>query len=74
MIKAHQLIPYDSASKRIEQAAQLLEGTNVAGLNEIDQKWLADIVVEVRRMRHEFFRKAHERFIAERTGDVAPGK
>jgi hypothetical protein len=74
MITAKQLPIYDAASRKIEVAARELETINVAGLEEIDRKWLADAIVEVRRMRHEFYHKAHARFVAERMGDVKPGE
>ncbi len=74
MITSKQLSIYDAASRKIEVAARELETINVAGLDEVDRKWLADAIVEVRRMRHEFFSKAHARFVAERIGAMKPGE
>ena len=74
MIKAHQVKPYDDASKGIEKAASILEQINVAGLNSDDAVWLLQTITELRGMRSMFFNEAHRRFVAERKGDVKPGE
>lgn len=74
MIKAHQVKPYDDASKEIEKAADILDRINIAGLNSDDAAWLSQTIAELRGMRSMFYNEAHRRFCAERAGDVKPGE
>lgn len=74
MIKANQLTAYDQAAKTIEEAAKLLDGINIARLDPDDRDNVVLLVSDAHKLRVELFHKAHERFVAERSGDVKPGE
>lgn len=74
MIKAHQLVPYDNAAKQMEKVCELLASVNVAGIDQVDVKTLTDLYARAAAFRSELQSTAHERFVAERMGDVKPGE
>lgn len=74
LIKAHQVIPYDQAAKKLEQVTTLLASVNVAGLDPVDVKQLTELYALASAFRSELFGKAHARYVAERAGDVKPGE
>lgn len=65
-IKSYQLTAYDEASKAVERAADILDEINVARLNADHREALADLISQARKLRHELFSAAYDRFLHNR--------
>lgn len=74
MLKTHQVIPYDTASTVLRSAADLIGTVNVAGLDAEHRAMIEVLQRQCVATAHEMFTLAHERFVAERAGDVKPGE
>lgn len=74
MLKAHQVVPYDNASKTLRSVAETIGSINVAGLDAEHRAMIEVLQRQAAATASEMFSLAHERFIAERTGDVKPGE
>lgn len=66
MIKPEQLTAYDTASKEVEKAAQILEAINVARLDADDRQMLAEVISKARNLRARLFTEAHNAYCRER--------
>lgn len=71
MIKRRQVTVYDAAARRLETAAGIIGTVNVAGMNQEHSNAIATLTSQVVQLKHELFRLARERFLAERMGTIA---
>lgn len=74
MLKAHQVKPYDDAAKSLGRVAEMLAAINIAGLNAEDVDAITGLLHQTVCIKNQLFRQAHERFVAERRGEVGAGK
>jgi hypothetical protein len=74
MLRSNQVVPYDNASKVLRSVAEQLGNINVVGLDAEHRAMIEVLQRQAAATGSEMFSLAHERFVAERAGDVKPGE